>query len=642
MKKYVRYYALGSHVFSDIILLFYVFLMPYLADFYLLEPDMTFGDFYFRYIDNRFYIFEIIIISLTVIAILCITGKVGVSILLTSIPMMLLAYAGSIKFAARNELFRLDDIKLTEAAGMAVNFLDFSFSLVQLRVMAVVGLFCVCGILADILCRRFSMPVKNGKVSRQIPMIFRVFMSGVCIAIMFVYGHSFMHSTQNAMALAGSQITNEGYDRFVLYNFWKNEKNIDITTDDIEKSYVYFQRKAGNGKQQTANGGQEPAVIVIMNESWWNTDNIKSSRISFSTDPMEPYHELAQKCSSGYLSSNIFGGGTVSSETEFLTGINTKYLLSDVGIYAQIREYKVPSLVDYFHALDYHTTAIHPYYGYFYSRDKTYSLMGFDKVIFEDSMDFKDIYTRYISDESLVRQIIKEYEDDGSSTDKKKFIFAVSIANHDRSLNYKVDTVKNYPYPIRVTVENTALPDADYDDFVNTMNGIYLSNKAFGQLVDYFEQEENPVVVVMYGDHIPFFGGDILEAMGLNGSDFETQIRQYSVPVLMWSNFNGDKVDFSGENISYLSQILLEYAGLPETDMTQIIRSEKEMFRADVRRFVEDAQGQQIKTYHDEQLEMVRHINVVDYDILFGSSTYREKVWLPHGAEKTGWDLFLR
>lgn len=505
MKKYSRLLILGSHVYKDIILLFYVFLMPYLADFYLLEPDMAFGDFYFQYIDNRFYIFEIVIISLTVIAILCITGRVGISILLTSIPMMLLAYAGSIKFAARNELFRLDDLKLTEAAGMVVNFLDFNLSPVQFGVILIVGLFCLCGILADILCRKFVMPVENGKVSRQIPMILRVFMSGVCIAIMFTYGHFFMHSTQNAMAVAGSQITNEGYDRFVLYNFLKNEKNIDITTDDIEKSYVYFQEKAGNGEPQAADSGQEPTVIVIMNESWWNTDNIASNAISFSTDPMQPYHELAQKCSSGYLSSNIFGGGTVSSETEFLTGINTKYLLSDVGVYAQIREHKVPSLVDYFHALDYHTTAIHPYYGFFYSRDKTYSLMGFDKVVFEDSMDYTDIYTRYISDKSLASQIIKEYEDGDSRTDKKQFIFAVSIANHDRSLNYKMDAVKDYPYPIQVTVENADLSDADYSDFVNTVNGIYLANKAFGQLVDYFEGEKTPVVVVMYGDHIPFF-----------------------------------------------------------------------------------------------------------------------------------------
>ncbi len=627
MKKYTKYVGLVSRVYTDLLILIYVFLIPYLADFYLLEPETSFGDFYFRYIDNRFYIFEIVIISLTVVAILCITGRVGVSILATGVPIMLLAYAGSIKFAARNELFRLDDLKLTEAAGMAVNFLDFKFSRVKIMVIGVVVMFCIGGILTDVLCRKFVMPVKK---SRQIPKTLRVLMSGACVGIMFFYGHFFMHSTQNAMAVAGSQITNEGYDRFVLYNFLKNEKNVDITTDDIEESYVYFQEKAGNGKTQVIHSRQEPAVIVIMNESWWSTDNIINDGISFSTDPMEPYHKLAEKCSSGYLSSNIFGGGTVSSETEFLTGINTKYLLSDVGIYAQIREHKVPSIVDYFHALGYHTTAIHPYYGYFYSRDKTYSLMGFDKVIFEDGMDYTDIYTRYISDESLVRQIIKEYEDESSSGDKKKFIFAVSIANHDRSLNYKKDAVEDYPYPIAVTVEDSVLSDSDYSDFTNTMNGIYLANKAFGQLVDYFEQEKEPVVVVMYGDHIPFFVGDVMKAMGLNGSDFETQKRQYSVPVLMWSNINDDKIDFSGENISYLSQIVLEYAGMPETDMTQILRSEKEMFRADVRRFVSDGEGRQIKTYNDEQMEMVRHINVIDYDILFGSSAYRDAIWQPH------------
>lgn len=631
MKKYVKYLSLGSGVFMDLLLLIYVFLMPYLADFYLLEPKIAFQDFYFKYIDNRYYIFEIIILALAVIAILCITGKVGVSIITTSVLMMFLAYASSIKFAARNELFRLDDLKLTEAAGMAINFLNFKFSPIRIGVIIAVVLFCLCGILADVLCKKFSLSTKNEKELRPFPMILRIFGSCVCVVVMFYYGHIFMNSTENEMALNGSQITNEGYDRFVLYNFLKNEKNVDITTDDIEKSYVYFLDKAVSEESQN-DDKQNPAVIVIMNESWWSTDNIISNKISFSTDPMEPYHKLAEKCSSGYLSSNIFGGGTISSETEFLTGINTKYLLSDAGVYTAIREHKVPSLVDYFHALNYHTTAIHPYYGTFYSRDKTYSLMGFDKVIFEDSMDYTDIYTRYISDKSLVNQIIKEYENDTNSTDKKKFIFAVSIANHDRSLDYKEDIVENYSYPIKVTIENAEVSESSYIDFVNSVNGIYLANKAFEQLVTYFEQKKEPVVIVMYGDHIPFFSGDVLAAMELDGNDFDTQTRQYAVPVLMWSNFNETRIKFSGENINYLSQTLFEYAGLPETDMTQILRCERKMFKADVRRFVEDAEGQQLKVYNKEQQEMVRNINVIDYDILYGNSSYREELWQPHGA----------
>ena len=629
MKKYVKYLGIGSRAFSGLLLLLYVFLLPYLKDFYLLEPESSFQVFCFENIDNRYYIFEIVILAFALIAILCITGRIGISVIMTSVFMMALTYASSIKFAVRNELFRIDDLKLTEAVEMAIDFLDFKFSSIRISVMITILLFCLCGILSDFLCRKFAVSVNAAKKSYEIPKIMRLFGGGACVAVMFFYGHNFMNSTENEMVVNGNQITNEEYDRFVLYNFLKNEKNVDITTDDIEKSYDYFRDMAAGGKSQAVNG-QEPAVIVIMNESWWSTDNIVSNEISFSTDPMEPYHELAEKCSSGNLSSNIFGGGTVSSETEFLTGINTKYLLSDSGVYLEMREHKVPSLVDYFHSLDYHTTAIHPYYDFFYSRDKTYSLMGFDKVVFEDSMDYTDIYTRYISDDSLASQIIKEYEDDSNSTDKKKFIFAVSIANHDRSLNYKWDAVENYPYPIEVTIGDSEVSESSYSDFVNSVNGIYLANLAYGRLVDYFEQKKEPVVIVMYGDHIPFFTGDILKAMGLDGDDFATQTRQYAVPVLMWSNFNDAKIDFSGENINYLPQMLLEYAGLPETDMTQILRCERSFFKSDVRRFVRDSDGRQIKVYNKEQQEMVRNINVIGYDILYGSSSNRDALWQPY------------
>lgn len=630
----IKYLRIIIRVFIDLLLLFYVFLFPYLADFYLLTPKKPFQDFYFKYIDNRYYIFEIIVISLAIISILCITGRVGISMIVTGLPIMLLTYASSIKFAARNELLHLDDLKLTEAAGMALNFLDFKYSPARIKVIITVVIFFVCGILADILYRKFALPAEiNKKQSPQIPRIMQWVMCGICITAIFVYSSIFMRSTENVMSVENGQIINEGYDRYVLYSFLKNEKNIDITSDDIEKSYTYF---LGNTPTSNIdmNSGKKPTVIVIMNESWWNLDNRIGEEVIFSEDPMQPYHELSEKCSSGYLSTNIYGGGTISSETEFLTGINTKYLLSDVGIYVETRSHKIPSIVDYFHALNYHTIAVHPYYANFYSRDKVYAQMGFDKVIFEDGMDYTDIYTRYISDESLVRQIIKEYEDGKDSAKEDQFIFAVSIANHDRSLNYKNDVVKDYPYPIEVTVKNEEVSEADRSDFVNTVNGIYLANKAFEQLIDYFEGKGEPVVIVMYGDHIPFFSGSVLKALGLEGNDYESQRRQYSVPILMWSNFNDKKIDFTGENINYLPQILLEYAGMPAADMTKILQCERNCFKSDVRRFIADSDGEHIKVYNNKQMEVVRHINVVDYDILFGNSSNRERLWLPYGAGK--------
>lgn len=629
MKKIIE---IIHYIFTDLLLLCYVFLLPYLADFYLLEPEISFQDFYFRYIDNKYYIFEIIIISLTVIAILCITDKIGVSMIVMGLLIMLLTYASSIKFAARNELLHLDDLKLTEAAGMAVDFLDFRYSPAHIRVIITVFVFCVGGILSDILYRKFALPaVESRKRFSKLPMVIRWVMGGICIMAMFCYGNFFMNSVENGMGVRDGQIINDGYDRYVLYSFLKNKKNIKITPADIERSYDFFLGKI-ESVNNNLNKEKHPTVIVIMNESWWNLDNRVGDSVIFSADPMQPYHELAERCSSGYLSTNIHGGGTISSETEFLTGINTKYLLSDAGIYMETRSRKIPSIVDYFHALDYYTTAVHPYYGYFYSRDETYAQMGFDKVIFEDTMEYTDIYSRYISDESLACQIIREYEDVTESEEKEKFIFAVSIANHNRSLSYEQEVVEDYPYPIEVTVKKGEISGEELSDLVNTVNGIYLANKAFGQLVEYFGQEEDPIIIVMYGDHIPFFSTGASDVLGLEGSDYESQRRQYSVPILMWSNFNDERLNFTGENINYLPQILLEYAGLPGSDMTRILQCERETFQSDVRRFVEDSDGQQIKVYTYEQSEMIRHINVVNYDILYGNSSCREKIWQPHGA----------
>lgn len=80
-------------------------------------------------------------ISLLVIVILYITSRMGVSILFTSIPIMLLAYAGSIKFSAHNEMIRFDDMKMTVA--MVVSFLVFKFSAIHIQVIIVVVLFCM-------------------------------------------------------------------------------------------------------------------------------------------------------------------------------------------------------------------------------------------------------------------------------------------------------------------------------------------------------------------------------------------------------------------------------------------------------------------------------------------------------------------
>lgn len=622
-KRYPVYFCILS---VGILILFMTF-MPYLADYYLRQPDINIWKYYGQHTLDEYYNFEATLINLFMFAILCYTKRTGIAMFTAALPVMLLAYVSNIKYTARNELFRLDDLKLTEAAEMAVQYLNYKFTQKQLSAIGMILFLCISGCVLDKLRKKYPIPFLYVMKHKQLLVWLRVITGSVCLIIMLFYGYRYIQAKNSIAAIDAIDALGTGNDRYVLYNFLKNDKYTTITVDNVDASYDFFEKKIYKTKE-LANTYYRPTIITIMNESWWNTDNVMDNSI-FSLDPMFTYKELSQKCSVGYLSTNVFGGGTISSEAEFLTGLNTKHLFSDTGVYSELAERKVSSIVDYFHALGYTATAIHPYYGSFYDRNKIYAMMGFDKVIFEDNMDYTNIYTKYISDNSMIKQIIKEYEENSST---QSFIFAVSIANHVRRLGYEKDYVKDYDYPISVTIDRELFRTEYYDDFVNYINGIYLANEAFAQLVTYFENVDEPVVLVMYGDHCPSFSSEIMEMLGIDGDDYMSLKKQYSVPVIMWSNINTEKMEFTGENINYLPQMLLEYAGLPESYMTQILCFERSIFKADTRHFVEDVNGNPIENYNDEQFEAERHFKILDYDFLFGTSPQRTVLWQPYGA----------
>lgn len=624
-EKTIKRYTIYAHVLAVGLAAAAVTFLPYLADYYVLEPDGSILTFFADHSINKYYIFETVLIAFTIMTLWCFCGRLWAALTVPSLLLMFLAYADSIKYAALNELLRLNDLMITEAAGIALRYLNLKFSLAQLEVMICVLFFCVSSFITDRFCRKYPLLAKNGSRLQKRLRLLRLALGCACLVGMFGYGRYFLRQNAYSVeAVDAMNVNNVDNDRYIVYNFLKNDSLANINLDNVEDSYRFFLdgKKTDGGADES---GRKPNVIVIMNESWWNTDNIAGDGITFSSDPMEVYKRLEESCSSGQLTANIYGGGTIGSETEFLTGLNTKYFVSYTGISTELQKRRVPSIVDYFHELDYDTVAIHPYDGNFYGRNIIYSSMGFDKVVFEEDMDYTDIYSCYISDESLAKQIIREYEE---SKAESKFIFAVSIANHTKGLG-KHTSLIDYPYPISVEL-NGSLGEEAYEELVNYANGIYLAGEAFEQLVAYFAQTGEPVVLVMYGDHMFGFTEETLKLMGLDGKDAETQRRIYSVPVLMWSSFYADRMELDGENINYLPQMLLEYAGLPDADMTRILRQQREVLKTNTRIRTVDDQGRMLDVYNERQSEMVRHFKVVDYDILFGSGSHRERVWLPH------------
>ena len=160
-------------------------------------------------------------------------------------------------------------------------------------------------------------------------------------------------------------------------------------------------------------------------------------------------------------------------------------------------------------------------------------------------------------------------------------------------MDYTAEQTADFDYPIDLELRGVELDAEDYDTLVNYINGIYLANQAFLQLVDYFSGVDQPTVILMFGDHCPFFSADVLEAFGLDDEEGsgKTAERLYSTPVIAWSNFSHEELSFSGESMYYLPQLLIDYAGLPDSDMTRILRYERSFFKTNSSKFVRDASG---------------------------------------------------
>ena len=238
-----------------------------------------------------------------------------------------------------------------------------------------------------------------------------------------------------------------------------------------------------------------------------------------------PWHELEAQSVSGDLLTNIFAGGTVDSEWGFLTG------------YSQHDEFRkdTDSYVWYLRGQGYQTFGSHPGYGWFYNRQNVNQYLGFEEYWFTENHygDLVDPTSAiYNSDHLLVRELLAQLEE--RTQEGPCFSFSVSYQNHG-------------PYEWTYTAGEAYLTPADtgFDEetchvWNNYLKGISDTIGAMTELTRGLEELEEPVVLVLFGDHKPW-GGNGNSAYAGIGADFDISTPEgfygyYATPYLIWAN----------------------------------------------------------------------------------------------------------
>lgn len=312
-----------------------------------------------------------------------------------------------------------------------------------------------------------------------------------------------------------------------------------------------------------------PNIIVIMNEAFSDLSILDDYVTNEDEMPyMRSLMNGAENTISGYMDVSVLGGNTANTEFEFLTGDTMAFLPQGSIPYQQYVHDTMPSMASSLKEMGYRTLALHPYGAKGWDRHEVYEYFGFDAFYSKSDFIEPHLLRKYISDQEDVKKVIELYEQDPETP---LFLFNVTMQNHS---SY-TDAFDNFTPTIEVEGNNSFA----LNQYLSLLKE---SDRSLEQLITYFEQVNDPTIIVFFGDHQPT-DSVVSPIYKLNGRSVysltEEELRlRYQVPYIIHANFDIEEAQNLPMSTNYLGVKTLEAAGLPLNDYQQFLSTQYEAY----------------------------------------------------------------
>ena len=480
----------------------------------MLAPAQYGWELFFDYLDHP----ALVALNLVPPAVLMalfygLTGRAWLSYVLTALPVLGLAAGNAYKMFFRDDpVIAADLLLLGEAGNMAGKYQLFLFG----KLCAALA----CAVLSALLLALLARGRPLGK--------FRAAAAGaalVCAAALVpLYASDEVYQANaNEEHINKWSVTQQYVSRGLLYPFLHSVKDA-----FPQPPRGYDQREAEQWLAGYEDGDipedKKVNIVGVMLEAF--TDFSRFGEIQFSQDVYAVYHALEEESYSGTLLTNIFAGGTVNTERAFLTGVGA-------GNYDYRGE--AASYVHYLKGQGYRATGSHPSYNWFYNRQNVNSYLGFDSYRFTEDY-FGPVYGAdpVLNDEwflpDLTQSVLDQLEEDGPL-----FSFSVSYQGHGPYSDYACWWGEPEDF-----FTNPELDQASRNILANYLGSVKDTQKYLAQMVDAFRASDEPIVLVVFGDHKPWLGNgnSVYHALGVN-LDQDTPegfYNYWSTRYLIWAN----------------------------------------------------------------------------------------------------------
>lgn len=270
-------------------------------------------------------------------------------------------------------------------------------------------------------------------------------------------------------------------------------------------------------KQKTNEVEEKPNIIFIQLESFMDLKRMQG--VTYSEEPIPVYSSLRKTCPGGFLKVPSVGAGTANTEFEILTGMTLDYFGAGEYPYKTVLQDETCESMAYnLRELGYRTGVLHNNTGSFYSRNKVFANLGFDYFVsseYMENLSYNPI--GWAKDKVLTGQIQHILK----ATSGPDLIYTITVQDHGK---YPTELLEN-PH---IKVSGFAPEDEERQNaFTYYVNQCHETDAFLGSLIATLNAFEEPVVLVLYGDHLPNL--DITEEELASGNLFQTEY-------VIWSN----------------------------------------------------------------------------------------------------------
>lgn len=460
-----------------------------------------------------------------------------------------LSFANYYKMLITSTPLYVQDIRLVTQVGgiMELNEASMKFSgesaaAVVIMLLVLVGLFFAS--------RRFRPRLREGLISGLISAI--LFASLFCVPAS-VESWFYGPAGSGQAAAQDRQIVHNSRCG-VLLGLWRSVVlggEEELIPEPDEEELMLMNAQSWIEELPDTEKDEQPNVIFVLGESFFDVTELPG--VSYAEDPVADFHRICSEGVSGKFYTHTLGYGTENIELEIMTGINTRFFSWDDMIYGWEQEKLLtyPSLPQLFSDAGYYTAYLHTFNDGIYNRTALYTALGFQDMYFSGDFAAIDpeaaaapdywgymygkIAGEFYSDDYLADVTAELF--DQKAGEGPVFLWAVTMENHTP---YTADKFSSYDFPFESDLG---------DEAVGVLNavtqGVADCSEALGKLVDHLAAQDEPVIVVFFGDHRPGTplesGATVYSELGMCPEDvadweLEDYAELYSTDYVIWSN----------------------------------------------------------------------------------------------------------